>query len=134
MFRTALCELLAIEYPIVQSGSDELVRRWIPRVANGEAVAAFALTEPEHGSDAGALELAADPDGDGFRLNGVKAWISNAPDADIYTVFARTTPGAGPRGVTAFVVPGDAHGLTGTPTELIAPHAALQQPHAAARG
>ncbi len=110
-------------YPIVQSGSDELVRRWIPKVAGGEAVAAFALTEPEHGSDAGALELAAERDADGFRLSGVKAWISNAPDADVYTVFARTTPDAGARGVTAFVVPGDAHGLSGKPTELLAPHA-----------
>jgi acyl-CoA dehydrogenase len=109
-------------YPILQSGSAELVDRWIPAVARGEAVAAFALTEPEHGSDAGALELEAEPDGDGYRLTGVKTWISNAPDADVYTVFARTTPGAGARGVTAFVVAGDSDGLTGTPLELLAPH------------
>lgn len=110
-------------YPILQSGRDELVRRWIPAVARGEAVAAFALTEPGHGSDAAALELSAQPDGDGYRLNGTKAYISNAPEADVYTVFARTTPEAGAKGVTAFVVPGDAEGLSGEPIALLAPHA-----------
>src|SRR5207247_5087856 len=94
----------------------------IPAVASGEAVAAFALTEPEHGSDAGALELGAERDGDGFRLSGVKTWISNAPDADVYTVFARTTPGGGARGVTAFAVGGDSAGLSGIPLELLASH------------
>src|SRR5919199_4580965 len=92
---------------------DALVRRWVPAVARGEAVSAFALSEPGAGSDAGAIELRAEPDGDGWRLSGVKTWISNAPDADLYTVFARTTPGARARGVTAFAVPGDAPGLSG---------------------
>jgi alkylation response protein AidB-like acyl-CoA dehydrogenase len=110
-------------YPILQSGSKELVRKWIPRVASGEAVAAFALTEPEHGSDAAALELSAEPVGDGYRLTGTKAFISNAPEADVYTIFARTTPDAGARGVTAFVVPGDAEGLSGEAIALLAPHA-----------
>ena len=67
-------------------------------MAAGDAVAAFALTEPEAGSDAAALSLRAEPDGDGWRLTGEKTWISNAPEADVYTVFARTTPGAGARG------------------------------------
>jgi acyl-CoA dehydrogenase len=109
-------------YPIVLAGSAELAAEWIPRVASGEAVAAFALSEPEHGSDAAALELLAEPEGEGWRLTGTKAWISNAPDADVYSVFARTTPAAGARGVTAFAVPGDAPGLTGEPVELIARH------------
>jgi acyl-CoA dehydrogenase len=109
-------------YPILRSGSDPVVSRWIPVIARGEAVAAFALTEPEHGSDAGALELRAEQDGDGYRLTGAKAWISNAPNADVYTLFARTTPDAGSRGVTAFVVPGDAEGLSGEPIDLLAPH------------
>ena len=78
--------------------------RWLAEVAAGRAVAAFALSEPEAGSDAGGLELRADPDGDGFRLTGTKAWISNAPEADVYTLFARTTPGARSRGITAFAV------------------------------
>jgi acyl-CoA dehydrogenase len=110
-------------YPILQSGKDELVQEWIPRVSSGDAIAAFALTEPEHGSDAAALELAAERDADGFRLNGTKKFISNAPEADVYTVFARTTPDAGSKGVTAFVVPGDAPGLSGEPIALLAPHA-----------
>jgi acyl-CoA dehydrogenase len=110
-------------YPIFQSGSDGLVGRWIPAVAGGEAVAAFALTEPGHGSDAAHLELRAERDGDGFRLTGEKAWISNAPDADVYTVFARTTPDAGSKGITAFAVPGDVEGLSGEPVELLASHA-----------
>jgi acyl-CoA dehydrogenase len=97
--------------------------RWIPEVAAGRAVAAFALTEPGAGSDAGALALRAEPDGGGYRLTGTKTWISHAPDADVYTVFARTTPDAGARGVTAFAVAGDADGLTGAPLELLAPHA-----------
>jgi acyl-CoA dehydrogenase len=109
-------------YPILRSGSEPVVKRWVPPIARGEAVAAFALTEPEHGSDAGALELRADRDGDGYRLTGEKAWISNAPDADVYTLFARTTLDAGSRGVTAFVVPGDAEGLSGEPIDLLAPH------------
>lgn len=110
-------------YPILQSGGDHLVERWIPAVRRGEAVAAFALTEPEHGSDAAALELRAERVSGGYRLSGEKTFISNAPEADVYTVFARTTPGAGARGVTAFVVPGDAAGLSGEPIGLLAPHA-----------
>ncbi|MGH2711562.1 MAG: acyl-CoA dehydrogenase family protein [Actinomycetota bacterium] len=109
-------------YPILQSGRDEVVSRLVPPVARGEAVAAFALTEPEHGSDAAALELEAARDGDGWRLIGEKTYISNAPDADVYTVFARTTPGAGSKGVTAFAVGGEADGLSGEPIELVAPH------------
>ncbi|MCI2416392.1 acyl-CoA dehydrogenase family protein [Saccharopolyspora sp. K220] len=109
-------------YPVLQSGQDEQVRRWIPAVAAGDAVAAFALTEPEAGSDAAALGLAAEPDGDGWRLTGEKIWISNAPEADFYTVFARTTAGAGARGVSAFVVPAERAGLSGEHLDMISPH------------
>ena len=109
-------------YPILQSGSAELAGRWIPAVRQGDAVAAFALTEPGAGSDAARLALSADAAPGGFYLSGEKCWISNAPDADVYTVFARTTPGAGARGITAFVVPGDAPGLSGQPLEMLAPH------------
>jgi alkylation response protein AidB-like acyl-CoA dehydrogenase len=111
-------------YPIVQAGSRELQAEWIPQVAAGTAVAAFALTEPDAGSDPAALSLHASPDGDGgYVLNGEKLWISNAPDADIYTVFARTEAATGARGLTAFAVPGDAPGLSGEPREMLAPHA-----------
>ena len=108
--------------PVLDAGSPELAERWIPRVAAGEAVAAFALTEPDAGSDAGALATKAEKDGSGFRLTGSKTWISNAPDADLYTVFARTSGEHGARGVTAFAVPGDSAGLTGGRLELVAPH------------
>ncbi len=87
-------------YPIVQAGSAELRERWLPLVASGEAIAAFALTEPEAGSDAAAISLKAEPtdDGDGgYRLSGEKLWISNAPEADLYTVFARGDRGAADR-------------------------------------
>ena len=109
-------------YPVLQSGQEEVVRRWLPAVAAGDAVAAFALTEPEAGSDAAALALRAEPDGPGWRLTGEKIWISNAPEADFYTVFARTTPGAGARGVSAFVVPADRPGLGGEHLDMISPH------------
>jgi acyl-CoA dehydrogenase len=109
-------------YPILQSGRDEVVQRLVRPVASGEAVAAFALTEAEHGSDAAALELRADRDGDGWRLTGQKTYISNAPDAHVYTVFARTTPDAGAQGVTAFAVEGGSRGLSGESLELVAPH------------
>jgi acyl-CoA dehydrogenase len=109
-------------YPVLQSGRDEIVRRWLPAVAAGDAVAAFALTEPEAGSDAAALALRAEPDGPGWRLTGEKIWISNAPEADFYTVFARTTPDAGARGVSAFLVPADRPGLGGEHLDMISPH------------
>ncbi len=110
-------------YPILQSGNPETVERWIPGVVAGDVVAAFALSESGAGSDAAALVLRAERDGDGWRLHGEKTWISNAPEADVYTVFARTTPDARARGVTAFAVAGDADGLGGEHLDLLAPHA-----------
>ncbi len=110
-------------YPILRSGSHELKAKWIPAVAKGEAVAGFALTEPEAGTDAGALGLKAERVDGGYRLSGSKKWISNAPDADIYSIFARTTEGAGARGITAFALPADTEGVSGTSLELLAPHA-----------
>ncbi|HEY8678889.1 MAG TPA: acyl-CoA dehydrogenase family protein [Candidatus Dormibacteraeota bacterium] len=109
-------------YPIVLSGADEAVSRWVTPVARGDAVAAFAMTEPGAGSDAGSLDLRAERDGWGFRLSGTKVYISNAPDADVYTLFARTTPAAGAKGITAFIVNGDAAGLTGTVLHLLSAH------------
>lgn len=109
-------------YPILLAGSPATVQNWIPRIAAGEVAAGFALTEPDAGSDAASLAMAATRDGDGFRLTGEKIFISNAPDAAIYSVFARTTDGAGARGLTAFAVPGDSAGLTGTRQRLVSPH------------
>ncbi|AQS67033.1 acyl-CoA dehydrogenase family protein [Streptomyces pactum] len=205
-------------HPVHAHGTEAQRARWLPRVSDGSAVAAFALSEPDAGSDAAALRLRAEPDagrsgpgrpatgspgrqrppspddttraaaghraevdppvpdagrpagrGDagsgaeagasaadaawtvagsppgeartrggrgpapipvaadrdgrsGWRLTGEKCWISNAPEADFYTVFARTTPGAGARGVTAFLVPADRPGLTGTHLDMLSPH------------
>ncbi|MFE2630632.1 acyl-CoA dehydrogenase family protein [Streptomyces sp. NPDC059374] len=143
-------------HPVHAHGTPAQRDRWLPRVAEGTAIAAFALSEPAAGSDAAALELraeagleegpgegleevpgeglvtdplaaesapAAEPDGTArWRLTGEKCWISNAPEADFYTVFARTTPGAGARGVTAFLVPADRPGLGGTSLDMLSPH------------
>ncbi|MEV7221680.1 acyl-CoA dehydrogenase family protein [Streptomyces sp. NPDC093681] len=115
-------------HPVHAHGTEAQRARWLPRVSDGTAVAAFALSEPDAGSDAAALSLRAEPDAGsgagspGWRLTGEKCWISNAPEADFYTVFARTTPGAGARGVTAFLVPADRPGLTGTPIDMLSPH------------
>ena len=109
-------------YPILRAARPEIREAWIPRLAAGEAVVAFALSEPEAGSDAAALALRADRDRDGFRLTGTKIWISNAPEADVYTVFARTTEDAGARGVTAFAVPRESEGVSGKALTLLSPH------------
>ena len=109
-------------YPILRAGQPELVARWLPRITAGEVAAGFALTEPGAGSDAAALELRAEPDGDGFRLTGEKVYISNAPDAAVYSVFASTDPERGAKGITAFAVPADRPGLTGERLHLVSPH------------
>jgi alkylation response protein AidB-like acyl-CoA dehydrogenase len=119
---TALAMQALGAYPILQSGTATAIERWVPGVCRGELVAAFALTEPNAGSDAAALELRAQRGEEGFVLTGTKTWISNAPDVDVYTVFARTTEGSRSHGVTAFAVDGQADGLRGTPLDMISGH------------
>lgn len=97
--------------PIALAGSEELRQRWLPGVANGQVMTAFAMTEPEAGSDVGAIETRADANGDGYVLNGHKILISNAGLADVYTVFAKTDPEAGTKGLSVFVIPADTDGL-----------------------
>jgi acyl-CoA dehydrogenase len=109
-------------FPLLQSGTESMIDEWVPRLASGEAVAAFALSEPDAGSDVAALSLRADAVDDGYVLNGEKIWISNAPEADLYTVFARTTEGAGARGLTGFAVPRESPGLSGEPIEMLSAH------------
>jgi len=109
-------------YPIVLAGSDDQRTRWLPHVREGTAVPAFALSELAAGSDAAHLQLRAEPDGHGYRLVGEKAFISNAPDADLYSVFARTGPEPGRSGVTCFLIEGDTPGLSGASLELTAAH------------
>jgi len=110
--------------PVSLFGSAEQRRRWLPDVAAGRAIAAFALTEAESGSDVAAISLAAVPDGnDHVRLTGEKTYISNGGIADRYVVFARTGEAPGARGLSAFMVPAEAPGLTiAERIETIAPH------------
>ncbi len=104
-------------------GTPEQQRRWLPAVSRGEAIAAFGLSEPEAGSDVGAMTTRAVPDGDGYVLEGTKTWISNAGLADFYVVFARLGDAPGTRGLAAFVVDADAPGLEVTERiQVIAPH------------
>jgi alkylation response protein AidB-like acyl-CoA dehydrogenase len=90
--------------PLLLAGSEELKAQFLPPVARGEAMFSYCLSEPEAGSDAAAMTTRAVPDGDGWLLTGVKRWITNAGVSRFYTVFAVTEPGAGPRGISAFVV------------------------------
>jgi acyl-CoA dehydrogenase len=107
-------------YPILLAGSDDLKRRYLPRVGDGSAVGAFAITEPGAGSDLRAIETRAARDGDRYVLDGLKTFISNAGIADFYVLFARTSDDAR-RGLSAFVVDADAVGAV-RPIALLAPH------------
>lgn len=104
-------------------GYDALKDRYLPKVASGEAIAAFALSEPEAGSDAGALMCSAERDGDDYILNGRKTWISNGGIADFYCVFVRTDATAGSRGISAFIVDADTPGFViEEEIDVISPH------------
>jgi acyl-CoA dehydrogenase len=104
-------------------GSEAQSANYLPRVAKGEAIAAFALSEAEAGSDVAAMKTTAEADGDGFVLNGGKTWISNGGIADFYCVFARTGEAPGARGLSAFIVDGDNPGLSiADRIETTAPH------------
>ena len=105
-------------------GSEAQKALWLPKVAGGEAIAAYALTEPETGSDAANIAMRATRDGDGWVLSGEKSYISNGTIADVLTVFARTgSPQDGARGISAFIVRADDPGLTvAERIEVIAPH------------
>ena len=105
-------------------GTADLQARYLPPVRDGRAIAAFALSEPEAGSDVAALATTATPDGPShLRIDGVKTWISNGGIADHYVVFARTGEGAGAKGLSAFVVDADTAGLQVTERiDVIAPH------------
>jgi len=108
---------------ITLEGSAALKAEWLPKVARGEAIAAFALSEPEAGSDVGAMQCAARDDGDAYVLDGEKTWISNGGIADFYCVFARTGEQPGTRGISAFVVRADTPGLEiAERIDVIAPH------------
>jgi len=98
--------------PILISGSEEQKKKYLPQLASGEKLAAFALTEPEAGSDAGGVKTKAVKDGDSYVLNGTKQWITNGGEAQIYTVIAQTDPSRGARGLSAFIVEEDTPGFS----------------------
>ena len=98
--------------PILLFGSEEQKRKYLPPIAAGEKLAAFALTEANAGSDAGAIETRAELDGDEYVLNGTKQWITNGGEAEVYTVVARTRKGIGIRGISCFIVEKDTPGFT----------------------
>jgi acyl-CoA dehydrogenase len=98
---------------LVMDGTEEQKAFYLPKFASGEIIGSFALTEPDAGSDAGSLTTRAVRDGDDFVLNGTKRYITNAPSAQLFTVFARTDPDtAGAKGVSAFLVDADTPGIT----------------------
>ena len=108
---------------LVMDGTEEQKAYFLPKFASGEIIGSFALTEPDAGSDAGSLTTKAVRDGDDFILNGTKRYITNAPSAQLFTVFARTDQNAlGARGVSAFLVDADTPGIT-----LGAPNAKMGQ-------
>lgn len=110
-------------YSITLAGSDEQKRRYLPKVASGEAIAAFAITEPDAGSDVASLKTLAARRGKSFCLTGTKRFISNAGIADHYVVFASTEPEKKAKGVSAFIVDANAPGLiVKEKTEVLSPH------------
>ena len=118
---TALATQIGGIFVAARHASEAIRREWIPRVVTGEAVTAIALTEPDCGSDAASMAMPARRVAGGWRLSGKKVWIMKAPDADIYTVFARTSGTAGPSGITAFLVPRQTPGLTGVAIDALWP-------------
>ncbi len=98
---------------IVMDGTEEQKRAWLPKLATGEAISSFALTEPEAGSDAASLRTVAVKDGDVYRISGTKRYITNAPRATVFTVMARSERDVkGAKGVSAFIVPADTPGIS----------------------
>ena len=109
--------------PITLFGDEALKRRYLPPVAQGQRIAAFAMSEPDAGSDVAAIATAARKDGADYMLDGMKTWISNAGIADHYVVFARTGEAPGARGLSAFVVDAGSKGLrVSERIDVIAPH------------
>ena len=109
--------------PIALEGSEALKKRYLPRVAAGQAIAALALSEPDAGSDVAALTTRARRDGGDWVLDGTKTWISNGGIADFYVVFARTSDAPGTRAISAIVVDADAPGFSAAERiDIIAPH------------
>ena len=114
------------QHLLVKHGSEEQRANYLPRLASGEWIGAFCLSEPHSGSDALALSTRAERVDGGYVLNGAKAWVTSGGEAQLYLVMAKTDPSAGPRGVTTFLVEKDTPGLGfGRPEEKLGQHAAI---------
>jgi acyl-CoA dehydrogenase len=107
-------------HPIAATGSDAQRGRWLPALASGSVLGALAATEPEAGSDLGAIRTLAEEDGTLYRLTGVKTWVSAAKGAGVYVTLARSSDGDGPRGLSLFLVDGGAPGCVARPLETMA--------------
>ena len=124
-FRTVVGTNIGIgSQGLIMDGRPDQKDYWLPRLASGDVISSFALTEPDAGSDAGSIRTSAVRDGDYYRLNGTKRFITNADKAGLFTVMARTDPDSqGSRGVSAFLVPAQTPGLTiGIPERKMGQH------------
>jgi acyl-CoA dehydrogenase len=111
---------------LLEQGSDAQKKRYLPKLASGEWIGAFCLSEPQAGSDAGAMTTRAERSQDGWRLNGTKAWITSGGEAQLYVVMAKTDPAAGAKGISSFIVEKETPGLSfGKPEEKMGQHAAI---------
>jgi acyl-CoA dehydrogenase len=124
-YQSALADLLFAmqglgSYPIALAGTSDQKQKYLSGVAAGELISAFAITEPQAGSDASSINMRAEQRRDGYILNGTKTLISNAGLADFYTLFARTSEGS--RGVTGFILDANTQGLTTRSQELVSSH------------
>ena len=108
----ATSQVLTFALALERFGSDAQKNEWLPRTASGQAIGAFSMSETESGSDAFSLATTADPTSDGYVLNGEKAWVTLAPVADVFMIFASTNIDAGRWGVSAFLIPAGTPGLT----------------------
>ncbi len=105
-------QVLTMQLTLERFGTDEQKARWLPELVSGRAFGAFCMSELEAGSDAFSLSTTATPTSDGYRLDGSKAWVTMAPRADVFIIFAKTDPDAGRWGLSVFLVPADTPGLT----------------------
>lgn len=110
---------------IAMHGTDQMRQRFVPGLISGDLIGSFLLTEPGAGSDAAAIQCLARPDGDGWVLNGEKAWITNAAGAHVLTIYTQTDPGLGPKGIAGFVIEVDREGVERLPCyDMVGGHAA----------
>jgi alkylation response protein AidB-like acyl-CoA dehydrogenase len=105
-------QVITVQLTLERFATEDQKKRWLPDLAAGRAIGAFCMSEPESGSDAYSLTATATPTSDGYRLDGTKAWVTMAPVADVFIIFASTNPERGRWGISAFLVPADTPGLT----------------------